>query len=332
MTDRAANPFVGPRAFEAADRELFFGREADTRRLKSLVIARKAVLLYAPSGAGKSSLLRAGLLPRLDREVAGLRVFPVARLGGAEPAAGPGNLYVRHLLAALPGQDAPPGDEATDDGGRLEAGLRRALLALAAGPPDAEMEAGLLVIDQLEEIFTAAHPAAECRDFLAALTRALGRLPQLSLLLILREDYLAHLDPFLHGFPDRLRARYRLELLGSEAAIRSIRGPAERAGLEVEESVAQKLVESLRRHGPAGAARAAEQELAEFVDPVQLQVVCRRFWESLPPGTTRVEIGQVAAFGTVDGVLGAYYAERVAAVAAATGTPERVLRDGSIVT
>ncbi len=324
MADRAANPFVGPRSFEAADRELFFGREADTRRLKSLVIARKAVLLYAPSGAGKSSLLRAGLLPCLALEVAGLRVFPVARLGGADLTSGLGNPYVRHLLAGLPGQDAPPNEEGGDDGRGLEAGLRLGLAALAVGSPDPEMEAYLLVIDQLEEIFAAANQEAECRDFLIALTGALANLPQLSLLLVLREDYLAYLDPFLHRFPDRLRARYRLELLSPEAAIRSIRGPAEHAGIEVEEGVAQKLVDSLR-HG-SGPAESAGNELAEFVDPVQLQVVCRRFWESLPPGTTRVEIGQVDAFGTVDDVLGAYYAEWVEAIALATGTEERALR------
>lgn len=326
MVDRAANPFVGPRAFEAADRDMFFGREEDTRRLKSLVVARKVVLLYAPSGAGKSSLLRAGLLPRLPQEIPGLRVFPVVRLSGEDPSAPPGNPYIRRLLACLPGEDrSDRADEAENpsDEERVELGLRRGFAALSPTAGHGEVEAALLVIDQLEEIFTAAHREAECRDFLAALARSLARLPQISLLVVLREDYLAHLDPYLHLFPDRLRARFRLEFLRPEAAIQSIRGPAALAGIEVDEIVAQKVVDGLRRYRTG---HARPHQLAEYVDPVQLQVVCRRSWDALPAGTTRIEIGQVEALGTVDQLLGSYYAEQVAAIAAKTGTEERALR------
>jgi hypothetical protein len=330
MADRAANPFVGPRAFEAADRKLFFGRDEDARRLRSLIVARKAVLLYAPSGAGKSSLLRAGLLPGLPQEIPGLGVFPVVRLSGEEHSGVPGNPYVRHLLACLPGHDDREGrqgeaaEEAADER-RLETGLRRGFAALSDVAGHGEIEAALLVIDQLEEIFAAAHHEAACRDFLAALTRTLARLPRISLLLALREDYLAHMDPYLHLFPDRLRARFRLEFLRPEAAMRSIRGPAALAGLEVEEIVARKVVEGLRRCS-TGHAGAQQKVLAEFVDPVQLQVVCRRSWDALPPGTTHLEIGQMASLGTVDELLGAYYAEQIAVIATQTGTEERALR------
>ena len=325
VIEHGVNPFVGPRAFTAADRDLFFGRGAELRRLRALVVARKAVLLFAPSGAGKTSLLQAGLLPLLPREVPGLAVFPVVRLGGGADGEGP-NRYARRLLSFLPGGPAAEGNELGTD---LEAGLNRAFGILVAersgGDP---VEACLLVIDQLEEIFAAGlEGEAERRDFLVELARSIQRAPQISLLLAIREDFLAGLDPYLDLFPDRLRARYRLEMLAAQAAVRAIRGPAERAGVEVEESVARRLVDNLRRcpvPGPGGMAR---EGMDDHVDPVQLQVVCRQFWESLPAGVTRVEAEHVTAFGTVDAVLAGYYAERVAAVVAATGVAERAIRE-----
>ena len=78
-----ANPYVGPRAFTAGER--LFGRDRELADLVDLVIAERIVLLHAPSGAGKSSLLQAGLTPRLRAE--GLVVLPVARVGLPPPIA-----------------------------------------------------------------------------------------------------------------------------------------------------------------------------------------------------------------------------------------------------
>ena len=63
----ADNPYVGPRPFIEEEERLFFGRAEEIEVLTSLVLARRASLLFAQSGAGKSSLLMAGLTPRLLR-------------------------------------------------------------------------------------------------------------------------------------------------------------------------------------------------------------------------------------------------------------------------
>jgi len=68
------NPFVGPRAFHAGER--IYGRESETNQLVNLIIAERIVLLYSPSGAGKTSLIRAALIPRL-REMK-FQMLPVA--------------------------------------------------------------------------------------------------------------------------------------------------------------------------------------------------------------------------------------------------------------
>jgi hypothetical protein len=64
--DDANNPWLGLRPYSAAEAELFFGREAATEALLEQVEAARFVAVVGPSGSGKSSLVRAGLLPRLD--------------------------------------------------------------------------------------------------------------------------------------------------------------------------------------------------------------------------------------------------------------------------
>jgi len=88
----ADNPYVGPRPFEEADALAgrYYGREREARDLLALVARERLVLFYAQSGAGKSSLLRASLIPGL-RDL-GFDALPIARLSGAGPgAAGPRN-------------------------------------------------------------------------------------------------------------------------------------------------------------------------------------------------------------------------------------------------
>jgi WD40 repeat protein len=70
-----------------------------------------------------------------------------------------------------------------------------------------------------------------------------------------------------------------------------------------------------------------EEQLGSFVEPVQLQVVCRRLWSRLPSSATQIVDGDLEAVGDVDTALADYYAERVAAIATQTGVRERVIRE-----
>ena len=90
------NPYVGPRAFEADEREYFYGRDDEITILEGLVMTRRASLFFAQSGAGKSSLLRAGLIPELTRQIElgrgrrkrtyqKMQVLPILTVGGALP-------------------------------------------------------------------------------------------------------------------------------------------------------------------------------------------------------------------------------------------------------
>lgn len=73
---RVKNPYIGPRPFHAGER--LYGRDQELYELLNLLIAERIVLLYSPSGAGKTSLIQAGLLPRLADE--GFQALPVMRV------------------------------------------------------------------------------------------------------------------------------------------------------------------------------------------------------------------------------------------------------------
>ncbi|HYU34516.1 MAG TPA: hypothetical protein VEW48_20385, partial [Thermoanaerobaculia bacterium] len=92
------NPFVGPRPFELGER--LYGREREISELHFRLSAERIVLLHSPSGAGKSSLVQAGLLPLLARsfDVWGpTRVNAEPALSGTNPGAN------RYVLSAVQG-------------------------------------------------------------------------------------------------------------------------------------------------------------------------------------------------------------------------------------
>src|ERR671939_556222 len=97
------NPYVGPYAFTSDQRDQFFGRNRESRAVLDMLIAERIVLLYSPSGAGKTSLIEAALVPAL-REAA-FEVLPTIRVTHAlEPEPGmppPRNRYVLSVLLSL---------------------------------------------------------------------------------------------------------------------------------------------------------------------------------------------------------------------------------------
>src|SRR5215831_4958101 len=93
-------PYVGPRPFKREDAPFFFGREREGNDLLSLVISHSEVLLYAQSGAGKTSLINAKLMSVLELGE-GFEVLPVARMQGPPstlPESQIANIYVFNTL------------------------------------------------------------------------------------------------------------------------------------------------------------------------------------------------------------------------------------------
>lgn len=148
----AQNPWPGLATYDETTREFFFGREAEVDELLRLIKLSPLTTLYGKSGLGKSSLLKAGLFPKL-REAYFLPVY--IRLDTANAATMPfleqAAYWFREALQAAKA-DYPPFAE----GENLWCYLHRRDLEIWS--PDNHLLTPVLVFDQFEEVFAGANP------------------------------------------------------------------------------------------------------------------------------------------------------------------------------
>jgi len=335
MNTSYTNPYVGPRTFLKNEGHLFFGRDREARDLFSLVNSEQLVLFYAQSGAGKSSLINTRLIPNLEAK--NYEVLRVGRVGGQDyPGIDIENIYVFNLLRSLTQREVQPeilaklhldkflsGLQLKKDGDEHEYFYDDALSTNQAKLPQRRV----LIIDQFEEIFST-HPEAWSKrgDFFDQVAQAMENDRYLWVVLVMREDYIAALDPYAHLVSGGLRTRYYMQRLSREAAIKAVRKPVENMR-PYEAGVAEKLVEdlsSIKVQKPDGT---LDFQPGQYVEPVQLQVVCYSLWESLPNEGTSITEEDLREVGDVNEALGKYYAGRVAGVAEAKKVKERLIRD-----
>ncbi|HRQ40701.1 MAG TPA: hypothetical protein PLD25_22525 [Chloroflexota bacterium] len=323
MVDTTPNPYVGPRPFERKDSARFFGRDQEARELLSLIVANRMVVFYAQSGAGKTSLLNAQVAPLLEAE--GFEVWPFARVQGPEinspDPAEINNIYALYALFSWAGNE---GDTAN--------WANQTIPAYLQAHPLTQDEAGyeqprVLIFDQLEELFTA-YPARwqEREGFLNQIARALDNDPLLRVVFSLREDYVAQLDPYAHLLPRNLGVRFRLERMRPEAALSAIRSPLRETERNFAPGVAEQLVEDLRAVRAEVPGGGVKTVTGEFVEPVQLQVVCQNLWEDLPPEVSTITAEHLRQFGDVDQALSSFYTRAINRALPLAGVNEEELR------
>lgn len=222
----STNPFVGPRPIMTG--EVLYGRDREVEELFSLLVAERIVLFYAPSGAGKTSLIQAGLIPRLQHE--GFHVLPVVVRVSLTPSAAvsdgqPFNRYIVSLLLSLEAMLPSEQRRAFDELVTIDLPT---YLMQHAGADD---EQRVLIFDQFEEILTDQPLAyAEKQVFFKQLAVSL-RDPHWTVLFAMREDRLAALDSYRREIPTQLRTTFRMNLLEQRAAFEVLTGQARSAGL-----------------------------------------------------------------------------------------------------
>lgn len=254
------SPYLGLKSFGEDDAAFFFGREKAAgeildrirRRLADHPDARRPIIVSGVSGAGKSSLLRAGVLPRLSE--AGL---------APSPAASPWPRVVltpgRVPLAELAANVAPL---AGADAAALLRSLREAPAGFALTVRAATIRANghrplPIVVDQFEQVFTQCTDEAQRRAFIAALHAAAterhgdDQVPAALVVLVVRADFEARCAEY-EELADSVQDRYLLAAMTEQQLRLAITRPAEIANAGVERVLVDELVHAVRGSSSAG--------------------------------------------------------------------------------
>ena len=231
------NPYKGLRAFQPADEQDFFGREKLTakviQRLNEKHPLSRFLALVGPSGSGKSSLIKAGLIPALWRgELPGSeRWFIVEMLPGTHP--------LDELEVALMRVAADQSGNLNEQLHRDERGLVR-VSQLILPNDGSEL---VLIVDQFEEVFTLVENEDERQHFLTLLQTAVTeKRSRVRIVVTLRADFYDR--PLMYpDYGELMRARMETVLPLSAKELESvIVNPAKRVGVTFEEGLVATII------------------------------------------------------------------------------------------
>ncbi len=239
------NPFVGLRPFESQDSLYYFGRKEQTHALLKQLYAHRFVAVIGSSGCGKSSLVRAGLIPNLeagflvqDRDLWQTATFK------------PGDAPLFHLAASLISLTGSPEDPVTI-ALLLEKMHRRGPQVLVELAQEKTKEADsnlLIVVDQFEELFRfqqtrTTQVREEAADFVATLLHlAEQKMVPIYVVLTMRSDFLGECDAF-QGLPEAMnKSQYLVPRLTRQQRREAFLGPIRLAGAEISPRLMDRLL------------------------------------------------------------------------------------------
>src|SRR5947208_12577034 len=310
------HPWLGLASFTEETRSYFYGREEEVAELARRVQRKPLTILFGQSGLGKTSILRAGLVPRLRPE----GYCPVyVRLDYSAEAPAPSEQIKEAIYRATQssGQWTQPGVAIAGESLWEFLHHRGDVLHDASGKPLIP----LLIFDQFEEIFTLAQSddagrkrAAQFLDDLADLVE--NRAPKeleakmendetaverfdftrsdYRILIALREDYLAHLESLKGIMPSITQNRMRLARMTGEQALAAVLKPG---GKLVSVEVAEAIVRFI--------AGGSELRNAE-VEPSLLSLICRELNNArIAQGRAEISVDLLA--GSHDTILSEFY-------------------------
>ncbi|MCU0497005.1 MAG: protein kinase [Anaerolineae bacterium] len=263
------NPYKGLRAFQQADAADFFGREALTdkllERLEENVPYQRFLAVVGPSGSGKSSVVKAGLLPALQKgKLKGSEEwFMVEMVPGIDP--------MEELEATLLRVAVNPPDSLLAQLNEDERGFLRAVKRVLPGD-ESEL---LLFVDQFEELFTLVDEEDKRTHFMNSLIAAVNDpRSRIRVIITLRADFYDR--PLNYPrFGELMQKRTEIVLpLAAEEIERAITRPAERAGLYLERGLVTAMVADVKEQpGALPLLQYALTELFERRDARSLTLV-----------------------------------------------------------
>lgn len=318
------NPFVGPEPINAGDP--FFGRDDEIEQLTYLINSERIVLLHSPSGAGKTSIINAGLIPSLQNEE--FEVLPVIRLNLlTDSDRNAENQYVASMISSIRSRLNDRVIDSTVPSAKLFTDLFEEIVLAKRFP--------CLIFDQFEEVIT-----LDPIDWDKKLKffQFLGHLlsdGRIWAIFAAREDFLPAMFDLCQELPTRWSTRFRLDFLKKEPAKRAIIDTAKTAGVLFQEDLAAELVDDLAVIEVQTMDGKFHSTVGKYVEPLHLQLVCKRICAPLFPkdDTLGDKILVVSknkrheAKGSVSNALRDYYREEVTAVARGNLALEREIRE-----
>jgi len=281
MSGETRYPYPGLRAFTREESDLFFGRDGCVDRMVDRLSATRFLAVLGPSGGGKSSLVRTGLLDALDlglASAAGSR-WRIAHMH-------PGGAPMRNLATALlkTRDDKTPEAQEVD---YLVPFLHRGPRAVSEWAGGGNLPDGwnlLILVDQFEELFRYGDYAEseEAEEFVAMLLESASAAnPRLHVVLTMRSEYLGACS-LLPGLAERVNdGIYLTPRMNREECRDAIEGPARVMGFEVEPALVTRLLNDLASFAPWDTDPCARQgdQLARRADQLPLmQHVLNRLW------------------------------------------------------
>ncbi len=229
-------PYRGLEVFGEEHIEFFFGREQDIARVVEGLRDSRFLAVLGPSGSGKSSLVRAGVIPALKRgDLPGSKTWTIRLI---TPEARPSSVLAAQLVRLFPGEsmqrtlDGLKADERTLD--------LAVSLAFAERPSDERL---VLVIDQFEELFTLCGDEAERTAFLSNLSYA-STIPggRLVVIVAMRADFYHRCAQYPELRTLMATQQFLVGPLGPDGLRQVIERPAWRVGLELEDGLVETIL------------------------------------------------------------------------------------------
>ncbi|MFD4878914.1 hypothetical protein ACFWOB_36880 [Streptomyces sp. NPDC058420] len=200
-------PYRGLARYEPADRQLFFGRDRLLDEVSEMVCGNRFAVLFGASGSGKSSLLRAGLVPRLQERIAARKEPAALRI--LAPGARPATTY-GHLLTP------------------------------AEGEPES-----WVVVDQFEEVFTLCRDEAERARFIDLLLTARDPASRLRVVVAVRSDFAARCAEYRQQTNSLREASLLVGPMTADELRDAVVRPAQAAGLLVERELTARIIDEV---------------------------------------------------------------------------------------
>jgi tetratricopeptide (TPR) repeat protein len=290
MSENIDCPYPGPRPFLRTERDRFHGRSRDSSLLADWWRSNRLTLVVGHAGCGKTSLLRAGVLPLLTD--GHLTILPEGRLsyGASFPfAALPAhNPYTLALLRSWAPNETPT---------RLVGLTVREFIQRFSGNGVV-----LASIDPVDELLAGTGPRrVHQRRFLEELEEALAGDSRLHLLVVGREEAIGVIARTLGG-----GAQYDVKALTWQDALEAVTRPAADAGVPFVDGAAEKLVTDLQTSCIVGGGVTERYVSDDRVEPSLLQIACAHLWNSLSARVGSISVRDIRRNGDVDAALTAY--------------------------